>query len=132
MCYSMQVEGFALSILFATLACFVLFSTQKFSFQRVLSSIGLLYVALSFYQTSGLLFFSLFLCCLLKALDNSNLNLKKTLCLLAIICVSSIILFFLTKKLILFIYNCQDIAISFTQNHEENNLKQGILFTNAR
>ncbi|MBR5523265.1 MAG: glucosyltransferase domain-containing protein [Akkermansia sp.] len=127
MSYSMQVEGFALAILFATLACFVLFATQSISYIRILSSIGLLFVALSFYQTSGLLFFTLFLCCMVQIANKTMFF--KHLAILGGTCLGAIILFALSKAAILtFVQPCEE-AMLFAKHHEQWTLSEGILHT---
>lgn len=127
MCYSMQVEGFALAILFATLACFVIFATQAISFPRILSAIGLLFLALSFYQTSGLLFFTLFLCCMVQAENKTTIF--KHLAILGGGCASAITLFLLTKAAILAFYQPCEEAVTFAKHHEAWILSEGIFHT---
>lgn len=63
--YSMQSEGYALSVLFATLACvFVISKNTRKVVTNVISATFFLLLAMSFYQISGAVFIVLFCCSL--------------------------------------------------------------------
>lgn len=127
--YSMQAEAFALSILLATLACFVLFYNQPIiNPWRVIFSTILLFLGLSFYQTAGLLYYCLFCLCTLS-LPRKKVLLN--LAVLSIVCSCSLILFCLAKKLILICQIPSSTAIEFVQEHLSDSLSRGIIYTKA-
>ncbi|MBR5523267.1 MAG: glucosyltransferase domain-containing protein [Akkermansia sp.] len=130
--FSMMAEGNALGIFFATLACYILFfQSPHFTLKRILLSIGCLYVALSFYQTSGLLFFTLFCCCL-RPYVNDKKKIIKYGTILGLICLASLVLFFITKKIIVGLHIPQnECALSCTKSYENSLMKAGILHSEA-
>ncbi len=122
--YSMMIEGVALSILFASFACYIFYDHSIRKFYRHIFTILFLYFSLSCYQTSGLVFFAL-ACCKLMALKNDT-NYTKTFISLAIISATSLLMFSLTKHTILTLHIPCDSAIEFTKEHEKATLAGGI------
>ncbi len=127
--YSMQAEAFALSILLATFACFILFYNQQtIKAKRVIFSTIFLFIGLSFYQTAGLLYYCLFCLC---TLSFSRKKVLLNLAALCIACLGSLFLFYIAKKLILICQLPSSTAIEYTQEHLSHSLSRGIIYTKA-
>lgn len=127
--FSMLIEGFALSVLFASLACYLFYDCTIRSIYRFPLTAVCLIGALSCYQTSGLVFFAL-ACCKFMTIEQKKHPLK-SLFLFAGICLTSLSIFFLIKYLIHTLHLPCNEAIEFTKAHEAYHLNAGILGQDA-